>query len=277
MAKEDTRFMGTFFSYKESPWKDFQWERLELVKKVSTLPIVDCLFVLSRIEHYLWRGNIIETEAQDRLVDLIFHESNLKQHLKQIAKQNVTIFHPQQIYFCMGILLRYGRVETIGTVDNNFVDLLGKILLQISGFCEQPEPRLIGNPSHQKKEMAGIVWQIGNIYSLYHLNLGTELARSNIIFSQGENGAEFAKTFKEATDIDLLKLWSITFSIFGRTSNSLKEFISSDEIIDKDKYFSTVLLDKVTIDKIINLISADIETLKQICGRNIGAFDNEYH
>lgn len=206
-------------------------------------------------------------------------DGSVKHYLKQelrSKKEQKAVFHPQQIYLCMGLLLRYGNQRPPGAVSNELLDSLGKVLLQISGLCEEKPIIHEGSPSHQRREIAGFLWQIANFLTLYNVDLGSELARSHLVYTSGKEGKELSSAFKQATGVDLLTFWSVVFALYAKWHGSLSEFISTNVVLDKTRYFVKCRsLDLQQVDETLSLLSTDISGHRKLCEDRLDAFDHE--
>ena len=121
-------------AYKYIGWNNISSERpvshIKFDKIMSELPIVDTLFVLSRIDLILTKKTEISSKIQDNIIDILF-ERPMTQILKNILLEDnrAGLFHHQQIYFFMGQVLLKGNNRYIGNISKELLVRIGSGLI----------------------------------------------------------------------------------------------------------------------------------------------------
>lgn len=133
--------------------------------------------------------------AQQFLVSEMYSPEEQKelQRVMETQKSEI-IIHSQQLYYLMGLILRYGDSETIeGEIGPILLNQISRLLLMTNDLISQNAVVLSGNGQIDRERLTGNFWQIGQFSQNLETNLATELSRTFKHFDQEYYNFEFLK------------------------------------------------------------------------------------
>ena len=255
-------FIGTFVCLSE--YNINLSEKFNYSEVIPKLPLLDSLLLISRIDLLLSKEKYGDNTIQKKIISLLFKDPNHRDVMNSLLeeKDNSVIFHHQQIYYLMSLLLRHSD-QTVSYKDINEEILynIGLLLLYIND-----ELRIAYGPV-SPDSLAGHFWRLGHLVlsTQRDSEFGAEFARTHILFNDFKNSTDLSKKFREITGISLNKFLQVGFSIYTHVINQSEDkLITSDFILKKDEYFKNfVNLSRDDINISLSLLSNDLLKLRR--------------
>lgn len=253
---------------------DAKITRFEIMRLIKKLPIKNTLYQLFNIDLFLSNNGDVEHETQKELVKILFNnEPQIIEGLNNWLNTNSCIaFGRQHIYYFMSLVLRYGE-------NNDKIVLLkdiGKILLMMSDILSKKSSYYKSKPNEKNLEMkAEIVWEKANLFFYKDNEFGSELNRINEVFCKTPSGSIFMNTFYQATGLYFHDFLIAQFVIYSNWSNNDKFNSYSLKIDNYRSVFNPEIIKSVKT--ILDILSSDVTSLKELCIKRIKEFGNEEH
>lgn len=87
--------------------------RVQLLKWIAQLPVLDSLVALSRVDALLYSGDLVDPGLQQRLAAELFRNDDLGPLLTSYIEQHPStlLFHPRQVYLTMSHLASWSPLQ----------------------------------------------------------------------------------------------------------------------------------------------------------------------
>lgn len=253
----------------KSPYNDLN----SIIVKLKSMPIGEMVIILSHLDSYLAINKNSLVGTQLSLIEQFFvSEPMTRNKLVNIVKADAkrVVFCHQTIYYLISLLLKNTNTEQIDITQIDMSNIkkveidMGILLLSLNSYINEK----FESPYLTSDEKVLMLWKIGHISDPLNINILSELTRLYKVYKINSE-TSFSNKFKEITGIDLNEFMLNVFVLYSQLPTNKVFCINSQSIKQLEK------LNPNSVDKVLNLLTADIKQLRDLCSSKINAFGHK--